>query len=59
MDGRTEFVGAVGKQFDAVVDTGDAAGEAELADGDGFGGVETGLVDPGLDAGEGDDLQVD
>jgi hypothetical protein len=44
-----ELVGAAGEQFDAVFDAVDGAGGGEFAQGDGLGGVEAGLVDPGLD----------
>lgn len=49
MQGSAELLGAASEKLDAIFDVGDAVGVAELFDGDGFGGVEAVLVDPGLD----------
>jgi hypothetical protein len=50
VDGGFEGGGAAGEQFNAVgADAVDGAGFGEFAKGYGLGGVEAGLVDPGLD----------
>lgn len=49
----------VGEQLDTVFDAMEGAGGAELFEGDGLGGVEAALVDPGLDAVEVDGGHVE